>query len=135
MKAMVAAIGCVVLGVAAQAASQGASDLRTEGPMLYKQYCATCHGLDAKGGGPTAPSLKVKPTDLTLLQKKGEPFEEIAVLRVINGSDVAGPHGTREMPVWGEVFRHIGGMPPSELAVRRLLDYVKSIQINKGTTH
>ena len=35
------------------------------GPALYQAYCATCHGKDLKGGGPTAPALKTKPADLT----------------------------------------------------------------------
>ena len=30
---------------------------------LYKQYCASCHGVDGKGTGPAATALPVKPAD------------------------------------------------------------------------
>src|SRR5579864_4994022 len=40
-----------------------------EGPDLYRAYCASCHGLDARGTGPAAASMKVKVPDLTLLAK------------------------------------------------------------------
>lgn len=33
-----------------------------QGPAFY---CASCHGVDAKGEGPVAKSLNVKPSDLT----------------------------------------------------------------------
>ena len=39
------------------------------GRKLFNQHCASCHGTDAKGHGPVAPSLKVSPTDLTAIQK------------------------------------------------------------------
>ncbi len=35
-----------------------------QGQDLFKSYCASCHGLDAKGKGPMASSLKVPPSDL-----------------------------------------------------------------------
>ena len=40
------------------------------GERLYKQFCAACHGSDAKGHGPVASSLKVAPPDLTTLAKR-----------------------------------------------------------------
>jgi mono/diheme cytochrome c family protein len=40
-----------------------------KGPDLFRAYCASCHGLDAKGTGPVAPSLKAKVPDLTLPEK------------------------------------------------------------------
>jgi cytochrome c len=33
-----------------------------QGPALYKEYCAVCHGTDGKGDRPMAGSLKVGPT-------------------------------------------------------------------------
>ena len=40
------------------------------GKTEYQHYCATCHGTEGKGDGPTASLLKVKPADLTQLSKK-----------------------------------------------------------------
>jgi len=76
-----------------------------EGPDLYAEYCAVCHGKDGKGGGPAAAALKKEPADLTqLARKNGGKFDELRVLGVINGSDVVAAHGSRDMPIWGTVF-------------------------------
>ena len=32
-----------------------------EGKDNYQEYCAVCHGTDAKGNGPAAPALKIAP--------------------------------------------------------------------------
>ena len=113
-------------------AAQSGAALRNEGPMLFKQYCATCHGLDAKGNGPTAPSLKKAPADLTQLQLKGQAFPGTRVEHQITGEgEMTNAHGTREMPVWGRVFRYTKGTPPPQMAIYRLIAYVESIQANK----
>src|SRR5512140_979795 len=113
-------------------ASQSGVAARNEGPMLYKQYCATCHGLGAKGDGPTAPSLKKTPSDLTMLQDKGKPFPGERVVHQITGEgEMTTAHGSREMPVWGRAFRYTKGTPPPELAINRLVEYIKTIQVNK----
>ncbi len=126
-----AAFGFLFASVAAVAAQSGIA-ARNEGPMLFKQYCATCHGLGAKGDGPTAPSLKKMPTDLTLLQEKGKTFPGERVVHQITGEGEMTPaHGSREMPVWGRAFRYTKGTPPPELAINRLVEYIKSIQVNK----
>jgi mono/diheme cytochrome c family protein len=76
-----------------------------EGPDLYAEYCAVCHGKDGKGGGPAAAALKKEPADLTqLARKNGGKFDELRVLGVITGSDVVASHGSRDMPIWGNVF-------------------------------
>lgn len=56
------------------------------GEQTYKQYCAACHGADAKGVGPLASLLKTLPPDLTTLAKRhlGKfPYDYVA-----NGSRV-----------------------------------------------
>jgi mono/diheme cytochrome c family protein len=35
-----------------------------KGQMLYNQNCLECHGEQARGDGPRAPTLKFKPADL-----------------------------------------------------------------------
>lgn len=50
------------------------------GPELFREYCAVCHGTEAKGDGPAAVALRVKPANLTLIaQKNGSKFPEIKV--------------------------------------------------------
>jgi mono/diheme cytochrome c family protein len=122
----------VLLGTVSTAFAQSGRVAKQEGPMLFKMYCATCHGLDGKGGGPTASSLKKAPADLTQLQLPGKPFPGEHVVYVISGQgEIIGAHGSREMPVWGRVFRYTRETPPSVLAVNRLTDYLKAIQVNK----
>lgn len=124
---IVGAVGLLVALAVPSFAQTG----KNSGVMLYKQYCATCHGLDGKGAGPTAPSLKKAPTDLTTMQPKGGAFPGERVVHTLQGEAMPGPHGTADMPVWGQVFRYTKRTPPSELAVNRLVEYIKTIQVNK----
>ena len=66
-----------------------------QGPALYKAYCAACHGVDGKGGGPMAQSLKAKPTDLTHISTR------------FGRAVVPAGHGTRDMPLCGPIFSQI----------------------------
>jgi mono/diheme cytochrome c family protein len=80
------------------------------GQEMYKTWCASCHGVDGKGSGPAAAALKKTPTDLTLLAKKnGGKFPAERVRAYIEGADPKSTdaHGSRDMPVWGNVFRSI----------------------------
>jgi mono/diheme cytochrome c family protein len=40
------------------------------GDVMYKQFCAACHGAHARGNGPAASALKIQPPDLTTLAKR-----------------------------------------------------------------
>jgi mono/diheme cytochrome c family protein len=101
------------------------------GKAMFKQYCAACHGADAKGHGPATPSLNTRPTDLTTLTKRHDgkfPFEYVTgVLRFGPGLSA---HGASEMPVWGPIFQYLDNY--DEAAVRQriknLCDYLESIQ-------
>ena len=81
-----------------------------QGPEMYRTFCASCHGLEGKGNGPAAAALKKAPADLTLLsQKNGGKFPAQRVREYIEGKDAKATdaHGSREMPIWGDVFRNI----------------------------
>src|SRR5580693_8491261 len=80
-----------------------------QGPELYKAYCASCHGADAKGNGPMAKSLKVAPSDLTrIAARNGGTFPLKRIERVISGEEqLPGGHGSSEMPVWGPIFSRV----------------------------
>jgi mono/diheme cytochrome c family protein len=80
-----------------------------QGPELYRAYCATCHGKDAKGNGPTAPSLKVAPPDLTgIAMRNGGTYPFERVQKIISGEEQSPrAHGNREMPVWGPLFSEV----------------------------
>jgi mono/diheme cytochrome c family protein len=101
-----------------------------KGQALFKQHCATCHGLDAKGNGPASRALKKKPADLTTIQSQGEKFPAYRVLNVIEGEKAMPAHGSREMPVWGAIFRRTKGEMQEKGDVYSLMKYVESIQVH-----
>lgn len=80
-----------------------------QGPNLYKAYCASCHGVDAKGSGPMARSLRVSPSDLTQISaRNGGTFPLARISRIISGEQpITRGHGPHEMPVWGPVFSQV----------------------------
>lgn len=104
------------------------------GKNVYNQNCAVCHGRDAKGDGVAASMLTVKPADLTQIAKKNEgEFPFWKVYGIIDGRQDVKAHGTRDMPIWGEEFRHQAGTSTAaESQVRgRILElvyYLQSIQ-------
>jgi mono/diheme cytochrome c family protein len=80
------------------------------GELEYQNYCAVCHGVDAKGQGLMGKFLTVRPTDLTLLAKKnGGTFPFWQTYRAIDGREEIRGHGARDMPLWGDRFRAQAG--------------------------
>ena len=54
-------------------------------------------------------------------------------MRAIDGRDLVRPHGSRDMPVWGEVFAADYTDPFRDqygvlMKVRRLAEYIRSLQ-------
>jgi len=75
------------------------------GKHEYLRSCAACHGTSGKGDGPVAKSLTKPPADLTKLTEGNRGvFPVSRVYDVIDGRVQVAIHGTREMPVWGEVY-------------------------------
>jgi mono/diheme cytochrome c family protein len=101
------------------------------GKEMFTTYCAVCHGTGGKGDGPAANALKKRPADLTQLARKNNgTFPEVHVMNFITGEDIVAVHGSRDMPIWGDLFRYLS--PNSrdviKLRVANLADYVKSLQ-------
>jgi len=104
----------------------------TSGKEMYKQYCASCHGLDGKGDGPAAPALKVPTTNLTTLaMKNGGRFPAAHVAAVIQGDGETPAHGSKDMPVWGPIFHAMGGHSQAQvqLRIRNLVTCLETIQV------
>lgn len=93
-------------------------------------YCAVCHGKDGKGGGPAAPALKKTPGDLTTLSQRNDgKFPGPAVAQSINGEQSVTAHGSKDMPVWGELFRQTGQNESEvHLRVANLTRYIEGLQ-------
>jgi mono/diheme cytochrome c family protein len=101
------------------------------GDNLYKTYCASCHGDDAKGSGPMAAWLKVPPPDLTRIAvRNGGTFPLSRVDRVIAGEEaLPSGHGTRAMPLWGPVFSQVTrDQDLGRVRIDNLARYLRDIQ-------
>ena len=102
------------------------------GKNRFMQYCAVCHGEDAKGNGPFAALLNKQPPDLTVLTKNnGGTFPFFRVFKAIDGrADLHGAHGSKDMPIWGGEWK--GSSLAAETALRgRILEmiiYLDSVQ-------
>jgi len=102
------------------------------GKVMYKEYCAVCHGEDAKGQGPFASTLKVPPADLTTLAKRhgGKfPYDYVSgVLLFGPGPTIL--HGSSDMPTWGPIFRYFdkNNERAVQQRIRNLCDYLASLQ-------
>lgn len=104
----------------------------TKGVEMYAVYCAPCHGVTGKGDGPAAYSLKTPPKDLTKLAANNNgKFPEAAVFNAIRGDTNAPPqaHGSKDMPVWGKVFKSISREDTdANLRLVNLVMYLKTLQ-------
>jgi len=103
----------------------------SSGKDMFMNYCAVCHGKDAKGDGPAAAALKVLPANLTTLTKRHNgKFPSAHVSTTILGDAAVLAHGSREMPLWGPLFRSLE--PNGDLIARQrvasLTEYIKSLQ-------
>jgi hypothetical protein len=102
-------LGCVfsvaasmLIGTMSVTKAQGAEI----GKFEYLNSCASCHGTTGKGDGPVVKSLIKPPTDLTRLSETNSGvFPFARVYDVIDGRFELATHGTRDMPVWGEVYK------------------------------
>jgi mono/diheme cytochrome c family protein len=96
--------------------------------QMFTSYCAVCHGADAKGHGPAAASLTKAPADLTRISaRNGGNFPSVKVKRYIEGLDEIPAHGSRDMPMWGDLFRSLG-RDSADIRVQAMADYLKSLQ-------
>lgn len=95
---------------------------------MFNTYCAVCHGTEGKGDGPAAQSLTKVPADLTKLTARNNgTFPETKVRRYIEGLDEVAAHGTRDMPMWGDLFRSLN-RDTAQMRIAGLTQYLKTMQ-------
>lgn len=128
----------VGLALAAGAAAEQAGYdplLAQLGAPLFARHCAACHGIGGRGDGPAAEAMRKPPADLTAIAARRRagvfPTSEIALF--IDGRFEIPPHGSREMPVWGQRFGADVPEPGLGESIARgniasLVEYLKSIQ-------
>lgn len=120
----------IVLPLAAVAALGGGiaqAQNADVGGAFFGQYCATCHGVDAKGDGPMTQMMTIAVPDLTQLSaRNGGAFPMLDVIHIIDGRTGLRAHGG-PMPVYGAVFRSESGGQGGDADVLHGLGKVLSI--------
>jgi mono/diheme cytochrome c family protein len=114
------------------AAQQTPTNHAALGGYLFKTYCATCHGVSARGDGPLADSMRRKPANLTEItaRNKGTYPGEL-VYKVIDGREKVPGHGGPDMPVWGDAFLRTSDASDEASVKHRiqaLVDYLETLQ-------
>jgi mono/diheme cytochrome c family protein len=124
---------CVAVAKGGQAVDDTLpSNYVPSGKVMYKQYCASCHGIDGKGLGPFASMLKVPPADLTTLAKRhgGKfPYDYVSgILRFGPGPTIL--HGSADMPTWGPIFQYLdkNNERAVQQRIKNLCNYLASLQ-------
>ena len=128
----------VVIAALALLPLQAPAQSVEEGRALFARHCATCHGVEAGGGGPMAGVLTIAPPDLTRLSARHEgEFPLLRVIRRIDGRDPLVSHGS-PMPVYGDFFEGVFDVPVKTPAgqpiltsrpVLDLVSYLQSLQV------
>jgi mono/diheme cytochrome c family protein len=101
------------------------------GAVMYKSYCASCHGKTGEGNGPAAEALNTKPADLaTLSERHGGKFPESYVATVLRFGVKAPAHGSADMPTWGPLLGSASGGDAMQVNMRisNLIAYLKTLQ-------
>jgi mono/diheme cytochrome c family protein len=105
------------------------------GAALFRTYCASCHGADARGSGPLANQLRRLPPDLTeFAAHNSGTFPSERLRRIIDGRDVRS-HGDRDMPVWGDAFKRTRGNLSDEdvkSRIEAIVRYLQAIQQHRA---
>jgi mono/diheme cytochrome c family protein len=102
------------------------------GREIYMDRCGACHGEDGRGNGPAVGSLAVAPSDLTMLTKRygAGKFPVEQVKQIVGEPVKITAHGSREMPIWGDLFhpKNAADQQTANERFKRLVEYLESIQ-------
>ena len=86
--------------------AQGKTDARVDpGKREFETRCASCHGISGKGNGSISDLLRHSPPDLTQLARRNGGILPVERIYDSITGDAVQSHGSRDMPVWGMVYR------------------------------
>ena len=113
------------------AQDQFPADFVPTGEAMFRQYCAACHGLNAKGHGPARVALKVPAADLTTLAKRhGGDFPYDYVTNILRFGPGVAAHGSSDMPTWGALFQYMDNYNETSVQkrIKNLTTYLATLQ-------
>ncbi|WP_424964958.1 MULTISPECIES: c-type cytochrome [unclassified Dinoroseobacter] len=123
-------------GMTLALATGAVADPVDEGRQLFRDYCVTCHGMEAVGDGPMTQVLTISPPDLTRLGADNDGVFPVSrvVARIDGRMPVLGHGGP--MPVFGDLFDGEAGALDSETGAPILtsrsmvavVEYLKTLQ-------
>jgi mono/diheme cytochrome c family protein len=131
-------IGLLAIAASCLAGVASAEDeMQTKvGKDQYTKYCATCHGPSGTGTDGVASRLFTKPpTNLTTLAKENDgKFPMMEVINIVKGDQPIDAHGTREMPVWGQITgkplsEGMYGQDAADAEILNIGKYLETIQV------
>lgn len=101
-----------------------------DGPKMYAQYCASCHGAEGRGDGPAAPALSKPATDLTALSaNNGGEFPLYKVHYALGGNaHFQYEKQTETMPYWYGMFASKDGNGWAHLRAYNLVSHIRKMQ-------
>ncbi len=106
------------------------------GEASFSAYCATCHGIGARGDGARAVYLDMPVTDLTRLSHSNNGvFPTARVIAKIDGSAEITSHNS-PMPPWGQLFsagprvrvETDAGPMDANLTVFEIVEWLRTLQ-------
>ncbi len=100
----------------------------SEGEVLYRTACSTCHGESGLGDGPVASTLPVRPANI--IEHLGDHSYEEIVRRVSEGIPPAMPPAQMTQDQVRQVMSYIWGMVPDSTRAR-----LRALQITMEEDH
>jgi mono/diheme cytochrome c family protein len=97
-----------------------------DGAVVYQDFCATCHGVAARGNGPAARYLDQPVPDLTRIALRDGTFNPYHVIMHVRHVDMP---ESNPMPCWSRVMRVSGeGRTAVEIVFVNLTKYLERMQ-------
>lgn len=129
----------MIAGLAAIAALSACmpEDEMPSGAGLYGEYCAACHGADARGTGELAGRVGVPVPDLTKLSaRNGGVFPLVRVMNKVDGYRRGSAPGHPVMPEMGYLMEGPmvrvdvgdGTMTPTPAKLLAIAEYLEAVQ-------
>ena len=104
------------------------------GAQMFKQYCASCHGVNGRGDGPAVAFLKAPPPDLRMMARRNNgKYPALDVKAILTFGPGSHAHGALDMPTWGPLFRSLDQSSNDGVANQRIYNlskFIESIQEN-----
>lgn len=100
------------------------------GKVHFIKHCSACHGED--GTGLILDTLAIQPANLTMINtsRRTNDFPILEIANIIDGRRMSKHHGTRDMPIWGEVFSKQEHLDEAQIKGKlgEIIAYLMSIQ-------